>query len=720
MAQEYFPDAEQKLFGPGFKQRLKTRSETADTIEKAAKVSTPGRGKPFFRGMAFRGRQSSRGGHQLPNAKERRLSDQDRSQGCILDRSSLEGPSKLSTLSVEEHSARVCLPSIRASHCCQGFHQTYEACSSHAETKGSAPNYLFSLSSESTRKSGVCYQLQEVSADSKPANRVLRLSDRFSSFVTPTPRQKVVENKKTMPKITKFRRGLNTRIIKIPGPPNFFYSGSFPSPSSLSTALEVKKSQLEHPSVLRCNNSSGLPSEGGTGLVAIPPSRMEWKSTIPQFCPPSDRNRCIPQGLGGVLRKSKYRGPMVYRRTETSHKLSRTPCRVLCHQNFLRKQSGRTCQTVDGQCFSSGLHQQNGGTHSKTLAKLAIDLWNWCLDHKIHVSAEHLPGVLNLKADKESRVVTDPSDWKLKPAFFKILVQKWGPLEVDLFASRLTFQLAHFVSWKPDPQAIATYAFLMNWRDFRGYAFPPFALVGCCLQRVEHRPFSASCSCVASAALVPSSSTLSSGQASAICSRPRAFNERQPCTSFDQPSVGWMGTMSQHYKTSGISRETRDILLAAWQRNTSSAYSCVWNKWVSWCRQRQINPISVSLNSVLEFLKDQFKEGKAYRTLNVYRSALSAVLPEVDSWRVGAHPLVTQLLKRKSHFRPPAPKYSYTWNVSEVLSFIKSLGPNEKLNLKLLSLKLAMLLGFTAPDHSSDLVKRDLRYRMFHPGVSVV
>ena len=92
------------------------------------------------------------------------------------------------------------------------------------------------------------------------------------------------------------------------------------------------------------------------------------------------------------------------------------------------------------------------------------------------MSAEHLPGVLNLRADKESRVVTDPSDWKLNPAFFKILVQKW--------ASRLTFQLPHFVSWKSDPQAIATDAFLMNWRDFRGYAFPPFALVGRCSQQV--------------------------------------------------------------------------------------------------------------------------------------------------------------------------------------------------------------------------------------------
>ena len=41
MAQEHFPDAKRQLFGPGFEQRVKSRSETADTIKKAAKVSTP-------------------------------------------------------------------------------------------------------------------------------------------------------------------------------------------------------------------------------------------------------------------------------------------------------------------------------------------------------------------------------------------------------------------------------------------------------------------------------------------------------------------------------------------------------------------------------------------------------------------------------------------------------------------------------------------------------
>ena len=60
-----------------------------------------------------------------------------------------------------------------------------------------------------------------------------------------------------------------------------------------------------------------------------------------------------------------------------------------------------------------------------------------------------------------------------------------GPLEIDLFASRLTHQLPKFVSWRPDPLAVHSDAFSMNWRDIQGYAFPPFALIGRCLQQVR-------------------------------------------------------------------------------------------------------------------------------------------------------------------------------------------------------------------------------------------
>ena len=59
-----------------------------------------------------------------------------------------------------------------------------------------------------------------------------------------------------------------------------------------------------------------------------------------------------------------------------------------------------------------------------------------------------------------------------------------GPCQVDLFATRLNNQLRKFISWNPDPFAWATDAFQTSWVDMVGYAFPPFALIGRCLQKI--------------------------------------------------------------------------------------------------------------------------------------------------------------------------------------------------------------------------------------------
>ena len=40
-----------------------------------------------------------------------------------------------------------------------------------------------------------------------------------------------------------------------------------------------------------------------------------------------------------------------------------------------------------------------GGTHSPSLCLLAIELWEWCIQRGIHLSAAHIPGEDNLVAD---------------------------------------------------------------------------------------------------------------------------------------------------------------------------------------------------------------------------------------------------------------------------------------------------------------------------------
>jgi hypothetical protein len=54
-------------------------------------------------------------------------------------------------------------------------------------------------------------------------------------------------------------------------------------------------------------------------------------------------------------------------------------------------------------------------------------------------------------------------------------IQHYYPyvLQLDLFASRLNRKIEKYVSWLPDPRAVAVDAFSFKWsRDF--YAFPPF------------------------------------------------------------------------------------------------------------------------------------------------------------------------------------------------------------------------------------------------------
>ena len=60
-----------------------------------------------------------------------------------------------------------------------------------------------------------------------------------------------------------------------------------------------------------------------------------------------------------------------------------------------------------------------------------------------------------------------------------------GVPNIDLFASRLNHKVPKYASWKPDPLASFVDAFTLNWREFsNAYAFPPFCLVGRCLQKV--------------------------------------------------------------------------------------------------------------------------------------------------------------------------------------------------------------------------------------------
>ena len=153
-----------------------------------------------------------------------------------------------------------------------------------------------------------------------------------------------------------------------------------------------------------------------------------------------------------------------------------------------------------------------------------------------------------------------------------------------------------------------------------------------------------------------------------------------------------------------------EIVTSSWRSNTKAQYGSEWAKWSSWCVQRQEDPISCNLNRFLEFLAELFDAGLQYRTINVYRSAISVSHLPVDGCLLGSHPLVTRFMKGVDELRPPQPRVFNTWSVNTVLLFLRSLHPSEELPLKTLTFKFVMLSALVSAARSSYLHQFDLKF----------
>ena len=103
----------------------------------------------------------------------------------------------------------------------------------------------------------------------------------------------------------------------------------------------------------------------------------------------------------------------------------------------------------------------------------------------IWITACFVPGSDNTVADKASRVLNDLTEWSLDSDIFDRITVTFGKPEIDLFASRLNNKVVDYVSWRPDPGAKWVDSFTVDWNGFFFYAFPPFSLIGRCLQKIR-------------------------------------------------------------------------------------------------------------------------------------------------------------------------------------------------------------------------------------------
>ena len=132
---------------------------------------------------------------------------------------------------------------------------------------------------------------------------------------------------------------------------------------------------------------------------------------------------------------------------------------------------------------------KEGGMKSGSLCALLWRILSWCTRQQVTLRARHIPGRLNVIADKLSRLgQTIQTQWSLHPAVFQALCSRWHQPQVDLFATRFNNKLPQFVSPVPDPQAWAVDALSLSWEDLDPYAFPPAAILGKVVKKLQDYP----------------------------------------------------------------------------------------------------------------------------------------------------------------------------------------------------------------------------------------
>ena len=104
---------------------------------------------------------------------------------------------------------------------------------------------------------------------------------------------------------------------------------------------------------------------------------MEWEEPHIRISRSHNRNRCIAQGLGGLLHGGCYGRSVVPRRISVTHQLSRVPSMSLCNTHLCNIQSSNESSPSNGQCHEETHRPCTVSIPESSIQFLIILLYFW-------------------------------------------------------------------------------------------------------------------------------------------------------------------------------------------------------------------------------------------------------------------------------------------------------------------------------------------------------
>lgn len=567
-----------------------------------------------------------------------------------------------------------------------------------------------SRDSQPSTEAWFCYQSQEVSSDSNAEHPIPGFCHRFTVNDSLSQPGEDRQNYQTLSGHPISKSYISSRDRQYCGQIVVDSSCSISSSDILSQPPTRQDCVITQEQRLRiqCSPHSGV--EGGTHLLDPVSSVLEWPQHSPSLPGCHRPNRCIDGRLGCLSEGPEGRGTMDFAGAVESHQHLGVNCSVLCTENSPKRPARSPCSSPDGQFCSNCLYQPQRGNPLQTTCPVSHQ------DLALVSQAEHLPlsrahsGFTQRHSrrvikslQRQDRVEAQPRDLSPNHDDAEILTTG-GPIRNQTECSAADFCILAAGSAGLESGCLAS-----QLEENQGLHLPSICSPSKMPAQNQRRRGNngSNCASVENSNMVSDVTRTGGGHSNHLAQgiRPASSSSRPPSnTSNDGPyAASRMEVIRGSLRADGISQTVSSTILSSWRKGTNRQFNSSWRKWNSWCLQRDIDPVRASVAKFLDFLQNLFDVGLQYRTINVYRSAISSAHTLVDGAPIGQHHLVSRFFKGILTLRPPRPKYMVTWSVVTVLNFIKSLPDNRRLSLKQLTLKLAMLLALVTASRSSSL-----------------
>ena len=339
---------------------------------------------------------------------------------------------------------------------------------------------------------------------------------------------------------------------------------------------------------------------------------------------------------------------------------------------------------------------KEGGMRSGPLCALLWRILTWCTGKQVTLKARHIPGHLNVVADKLSRLgQTIQTEWSLLPEIFQALFQQQAA-PVCITGSG------------PHGHCSGCTQFVMG-RSGR-IRLPTDSHIGQSGGEVARLPIPEAdhyCPGVAQHDMVlgPSGNVQPDPIASASVAKPAdSALQSDPSQESDKPKSPRMAPRATAIKEQGFSEAVATRIEAPQRGSTRSVYEAKWAIFTKWCITNQVD-FRTPIKSLADFLMYLFEERKLQpSTIDGYRSAIADKLGS-STLNISKDENLTRLLDSFHRDRPKGRRGIPSWNLSLVLHQLTKapFEPIKEASLKHLTFKTVFLLALGSGKRRSEI-----------------